>query len=175
MERIILVDKKDNIIGHEEKLKAHENGGVLHRAFSIFIFNKAGKMLLQKRSVKKYHFGGLWTNSCCSHPNEGENLEAATTRKLFQEFGFNTDITEKFSFIYKETDDNSGLTEHEFDHVFTGEFNGIPNPNPDEIDEYKWVAISELKKDMKKSPEKYTPWFKIAISKFDELKIELKN
>lgn len=175
MEKIILVDENDNIIGHEEKLKAHENGGKLHRAFSIFIFNKKGEMLIQLRSVKKYHFGGLWTNSCCSHPNEGEDLKSATIRKLDQEFGFITPMIEKFSFVYKETDKDSGLTEYEFDHVLTGEFNGNPKPNPEEIDEYKWISIKDLKKDIIANPKKYTPWFKIAITKFDDLNIELKN
>lgn len=175
MEKITLVDEHDNVIGHEEKMKAHENGGKLHRAFSIFIFNNKNEMLIQQRSVKKYHFGGLWTNTCCSHPNEGESLEEATHRKLNQEFGFNTEIKEKFSFIYKDTDKNSGLTEHEFDHVFTGEFNGTPQPNPEEIDDFRWISVANLKLDIKLHPEKYTPWFKIAISKFDELDLELKK
>jgi len=175
VEKIILVDQHDNVVGHEEKMKAHENGGKLHRAFSIFIFNNKGEMLIQLRSIKKYHFGGLWTNTCCSHPNEGESLEDATYRKLNQEFGFNTDIKEKFSFIYKETDKSSGLTEHEFDHVFTGEFNGTLQPNPEEIDDFKWISIPDLQQDIKLHPEKYTPWFKISISKFEELGIKLQK
>jgi isopentenyl-diphosphate delta-isomerase len=175
VEKIILVDERDNIVGHEEKMKAHENGGKLHRAFSIFIFNNKGEMLIQQRSLKKYHFGGLWTNTCCSHPNEDETLKDATYRKLNQEFGFNTNIKEKFSFIYKETDENYQLTEHEFDHVLTGEFNGNPQPNPEEIDDFKWISVANLKQDIAQNPEKYTPWFKIAISKFDELNIPLQK
>lgn len=166
MEEIILVDKNDKPVGYEEKIKAHENGGKLHRAFSIFIFNSKGDMLLQLRSVKKHHFGGLWTNACCSHPRKGEELNDAVHRKLVQEFGFDTDLAEKFSFVYKETDKKSGLTEYEFDHVFVGKFEGKPKPNPEEIDEFKWISMSNLKKDVASNPEKYTPWFNIALGKF---------
>ena len=164
MEKIILVDEDDREIGFEEKIKAHEDGGKLHRAFSIFIFNSKGDMLLQLRSVKKYHFGGLWTNSCCSHPNKGETLEDAVHRKLMQEFGFDTELKEVFSFIYRATFDN-GLTEHEFDHVFVGTYNGEPKPNPEEIDDYKWISKEDLIKDVKENSDKYTPWFKIALPK----------
>lgn len=165
MEKIILVDEHDQVVGSEEKMKAHENGGKLHRAFSIFIFNNKGEMLIQLRSVKKYHFGGLWTNACCSHPNDGENLEEAVIRKLNQEFGFTTNLKELFSFTYKATDKNSGLTEHEFDHVFIGEFNGVPQPNPEEIDNFKWISIQDLENEIELHPEKFTPWFKIIMEK----------
>jgi len=163
-EMIILVDKNDREIGSEEKIKAHENGGSLHRAFSIFVFDKEGRMLIQRRAMKKYHCAGLWTNACCSHPNKGEVLEKAVHRKLKQEFGFDTDLKETFSFIYKADFDN-GLTEHELDHVFVGNFDGKPKPNPDEIDGYKWINSLELQKDVEKNPDKYTPWFKIALDK----------
>lgn len=166
MEEIILVDEQDNIIGYEEKMKAHENGGKLHRAFSIFIFNSQGEMLLQQRSVKKYHFGGLWTNACCSHPNKGEELKDAVHRKLKQEFGFDTELQEEFTFLYKATDTTSGLTEHEIDHVFIGLFNGTPTPNPDEIDTYTWISIPDLQEDLATNPDKYSPWFKIALNQF---------
>jgi isopentenyl-diphosphate delta-isomerase len=162
MEQVVLVDKNDNEIGIEEKIRAHENGGKLHRAFSIFIFNSKGEMLLQLRSVKKYHFGGLLTNTCCSHPRPGESLEHAIHRKLKQEFGFDTELKEKFSFTYQADFDN-GLSEHEFDHVFIGTFDGEPKPNPEEIDDFKWIDMEELKKDVNENPEKYAPWFKIAI------------
>lgn len=165
MEKIILVDEHDQVIGSEEKMKVHENGGKLHRAFSIFIFNNKSEMLIQLRSVKKYHFGGLWTNACCSHPNEGENLEEAVIRKLNQEFGFTTNLKELFSFTYKATDKNSGLTEHEFDHVFIGEFNGVPQPNPEEIDNFKWISIQDLENEIETHPENFTPWFKIIMEK----------
>lgn len=164
-EMIILVDGDDRQVGVEEKVKAHENGGKLHRSFSIVVFNSKREVLLQLRSVKKYHFGGLWTNTCCSHPNKGELLENAVHRKLKQEFGFDTELRELFSFIYKVTDKKSGLTEWEFDHVFVGEFNGQPKPNPEEIDDYKWISVPELKKDVEKNPEKYTLWFRTALPK----------
>ena len=165
MEEIILVDEKDNTIGFEEKMKAHKRGGKLHRAFSVFIFNSEGKMLLQLRSKKKHHFKGLWTNACCSHPRKGEKLEDATHRKLKQEMGFDTELKEIFSFIYKATDSKSDLTEHEFDHVFIGNFDGKPNPNTEEIDDWKWIGIDNLKKDLEINPKKYTPWFTLALDR----------
>jgi isopentenyl-diphosphate delta-isomerase len=161
-EEIILVDENDNAIGFETKLRAHENGGRLHRAFSIFVFNDQGKMLLQRRAKAKYHFGGLWTNACCSHPKRGETLQDAVGVKLRQEFGFCTDLKEIFSFIYRATDAKSGLTEYEFDHVFYGKFNGEPRPNPDEIEDWKWVDITGLLVDLERNPQAYTPWFKVA-------------
>jgi len=164
MEKVILVDENDKEIGTEEKIKAHENGGKLHRAFSIFIFNSKGEMLLQLRSKKKYHSGGLWTNACCSHPRPGEKLEQAAHRRLKEEFGFDTKLEEKLSFIYHAKLDN-GLSEHEFDHVFIGNFDGVPKPNLEEIDNWKWIKIEDLKRDIKENPEKYTAWFKIAIKK----------
>ncbi len=165
MEEIILVDENDKEIGFEEKVKAHENGGKLHRSFSIFVFNSEGKMLLQLRSKKKYHFGGLWTNTCCSHPNKGENLESAVHRKLKQEMGFDTELKEAFSFIYKVTDENSGLTEWEFDHVFIGTHDGEVPFNADEADDFKFISVEELKKDVEENPEKYTLWFRTALPK----------
>jgi isopentenyl-diphosphate delta-isomerase len=164
MEEIILVDENDNEIGSMEKIEAHKHGGKLHRAFSIFVFNDEGKMLLQLRAKKKYHFGGLWTNTCCSHPRKGETLEDAVHRRLKEEFGFDTDLKEIFSFTYRAEFDN-GLTEHEFDHVFIGNFNGEPKPNPEEIDNFKWIEIDELEKDVQNHPENYTPWFKIALDR----------
>ena len=167
-EEIILVDENDNPIGFETKLKAHENGGKLHRAFSIFVFDAAGRMLLQRRAEKKYHFGGLWTNACCGHPRKGERLEDAARVRLQQEFGFDTGVEEIFDFLYRTSDAKSGLTEYEFDHVFCGEFNGEPRPNPDEIDAWKWVDLAELLVDLKNNPHQYTPWFKIALPRVIE-------
>ena len=120
MERVILVDEQDNPIGSEEKLRAHQDGGKLHRPFSVFIFNDHGELLLQRRARCKYHFGGLWSNTCCSHPRENETLSEAVHRKLVQEMGFDTAVEEALVFTYRADDANSGLTEHEFDHVFTG-------------------------------------------------------
>jgi isopentenyl-diphosphate delta-isomerase len=161
-EEIVLVDASDNTVGFETKLGAHENGGKLHRAFSIFVFNDRGKMLLQRRAEAKYHFGGLWTNACCGHPKRGERLQDAAGVRLRQEFGFRTGLEEIFSFIYRATDAKSGMTEYEFDHVFYGEFNGQPSPNPDEIDDWKWVDLTELLVDLESNPQDYTPWFEVA-------------
>lgn len=163
-EMLILVDKNDRQIGTEEKMKIHEQGK-LHRAFSIFIFNSKGEMLLQKRAKIKYHSGGLWTNTCCSHPRDGEILEDAVHRRLQEEMGFDCELKKESSFIYKVKLDH-GLTEHEFDYVFTGKFDGEVKPNPEEADGFKWITIEELKKDLKSHPENYTEWFKIAFGKF---------
>jgi isopentenyl-diphosphate delta-isomerase len=158
-ETVILVDEQDNEVGTEEKISAHEDGGKLHRAFSVFIFNEKGKMLIQKRASQKYHCGGLWTNTCCSHPRPGEKVDNAAHRKLHQEMGFDTDLKEILSFIYRAEFEN-GLTEHELDHVFVGNFQGEPKPNPDEAGDFKWIKIEDLAKDIKQNPDKYTPWFK---------------
>jgi len=167
-EEIILVDANDEQIGFETKLKAHQNGGKLHRAFSILIFDNAGKMLLQRRSRKKYQFRGLWTNACCSHPKRGEKLPDAAHARLRQEFGFDAELKEIFSFTYRAPDPNSGLTEYEFDHVFYGEFNDEPQPDPDEIEDWKWVDLAGLLADLESDPYDYTPWFKIAVHKVIE-------
>ena len=164
MEKIILVDEKDNEIGTEEKIKAHQNGGKLHRAFSIFIFNSQGQMLIHKRAKTKYHSPGLWTNACCSHPKPGESLKEAVHRRLKEEMGFDCELEEVFNFIYK-ADVGNGLTEWEFDHVFIGRFDGEPEPNPEEVDDWKWMNIDELKKDIEQKPEKYTPWFRTAFER----------
>lgn len=163
MEMIVLVDENDNEIGTEEKLKAHQDGK-LHRAFSIFVFNSEGKMLIQKRAKSKYHSASLWTNACCSHPRPGESLEEAAHRRLKEEMGFDCVLEKAFDFVYK-ADFGNGITEWEFDHAFVGEFNGKPKANPNEVCEWKWISINELKKDIKEVPKKYTPWFKIAIDR----------
>jgi len=164
MERVILVDKNDKELGSEEKIAAHQNGGKLHRAFSIFVFNSKEEMLIQKRAKEKYHSALLWTNTCCSHPRPGEDIEAAARRRLKEEMGFDCDLTEKFSFIYK-IDFENGLSENEFDHVFFGKFDADPNPDPKEAAEWKWIDIEKLKKDIKENPEKYSYWLKISLLK----------
>lgn len=161
MDRIILVDSRDRQTGTEEKLKAHKEGS-LHRAFSIFIFNRKGELMLQRRAKGKYHSGGLWTNTCCSHPRAGENLEKAVHRRLKEEMGFDTALKELFSFTYKATFRN-GLTEHELDHVFVGRFDGAPAPNPEEYDEWKWISLEQLKKDIAKDPDGYTYWLRACL------------
>jgi len=162
MTDIILVDEKDNQIGVGEKLKVHQEGK-LHRAFSVLVFNPRGEMLLQKRAKTKYHCPGLWTNTCCSHPRSGHETKEEAGRRLEEEMGIECGLKEAFNFIYKA---NLGeLTEHEFDHVFIGRFNENPNSNPEEVDEWKWISVEDLKKDMKENPEIYTPWFKIILGK----------
>lgn len=164
-EKVILVDKKDREIGVEEKIKAHKKG-LLHRAFSILVFNKKGDILLQKRAKSKYHSGGLWTNTCCSHPRPKESLKKAAKKRLREEMGIECkNLKEIFSFIYKKKVGN--LIEHEFDHVFFGKFNGKPKPNKKEAEDWKWIKLTALKKDIKKNPQKYTPWFKIILKKME--------
>ena len=162
--QVILVDENDNEIGFEEKIKAHENGGKMHRAFSIFIFNPKEEMLLQQRAKIKYHCGGLWTNSCCSHPGPGESTKDASHRRLVEEMGFDCDLEETSSFTYKAPFEN-GLTEWEFDHVFIGHYDGSINPDPEEVEDFCYMDIDDLRDDIKKHPEKYTPWFKIILEK----------
>ncbi len=160
MTNIILVNEKDQEIGQKEKMQAHIDGD-LHRALSIQLYNSKGELLIHKRASSKYHCGGLWTNTCCSHPSPGEITIDAAVRRLFEELGYKQiDIKEKFSFYYKKKFEN-GLTEHEFDHVFTGYTDlNPPEIDTEEIEDYKWISIIELKKDMQKNPSKYTIWFK---------------
>jgi isopentenyl-diphosphate delta-isomerase len=164
-DHVILVDENDRAVGSAPKLEAHRNGGALHRAFSIFIFNSAGQMLLQRRAATKYHFGGLWTNACCSHPRHGEALDESAHARLRHEFGFDAPLQELFSFVYRAEDPASGLTEHEFDHVFVGRFDGLPAPNPEEIEAWEWVDRSHLLRDVSEHPDRYTPWFRIVLER----------
>jgi isopentenyl-diphosphate Delta-isomerase len=163
--KVILVDEADNAIGLMEKLEAHRKG-VLHRAFSIFIFNSKGQMLLQQRALGKYHSAGLWTNTCCSHPAPGEETTAAAVRRLKEELGINTPIKKIFDFTYRAEFEN-GLTEHEFDHVFTGEYEGSIIPDPDEVKDFAYLSITELKELLKKDPERFTAWFRLAFPKIE--------
>lgn len=160
-EEVILVNENDEAIGVEEKLKTHLLGA-LHRAFSVFIFNSGGQLLLQKRAGTKYHSGGLWSNTCCGHPRPGESIEGASRRRLYEEMGFDCELKEVFDFIYRaELDD--GLFEHEYDHVLVGGFDGEPNPNRDEVDDWKWVSLPELRLDMRRTPDAFTYWFKLTL------------
>jgi len=162
---VILVDELDNPIGSADKLKAHLDGK-LHRAFSIFIFNKEGKMLLQQRALEKYHSGGLWSNTCCSHPPPGEETVQAAERRLKEEVGFQTAIYKIFDFVYKAEFEN-GLTEYEFDHVFAGEYEGDIDYNKEEIMDVCFKSMSEIKNDLNNSPTAYTVWFKLAFPKVE--------
>ena len=169
MEKVILVNENDKPIGTMEKMEAHEKG-LLHRAFSVFVFNDNNELMLQQRALSKYHSPGLWTNTCCSHPREGEDTESAAHRRLVEEMGFDCEIKEAFSFLYN-SDVGQGLTEHEFDHVFIGHYNNSPEINPDEVHNYKYMLMEDIKAEMQTHPEKYTVWFRIA---FDEVWGKLK-
>ncbi|SFU76727.1 isopentenyl-diphosphate delta-isomerase [Pustulibacterium marinum] len=163
-ERLILVNEKDEPIGLMPKMETHEKG-LLHRAFSVFIMNDKGETMLQRRALHKYHSPGLWTNTCCSHQREGETNIEAGKRRMMEEMGCTAELTELFSFIYKAPFDN-GLTEHEFDHVMVGYSNEAPNINPDEVAEWKWMSLNDIKLDIAKNPADYTEWFKIIFEKF---------
>ena len=165
-EQIILVDKDDIQIGTMGKLEAHEKG-LLHRAFSIIVKNNKGEMMLQKRAIGKYHSGGLWTNTCCGHPRDGEELISAVHRRLKEEMGFDCPLNEIFSFIY-QADLDKGLKENEFLHVFSGEYNNAPVLNPLEADGWKWITRDELDRDVENNPNSYTYWFKIVLEKIKE-------
>ena len=161
---VILVDNNDNQLGLMEKIEAHEKA-ILHRAFSVFILNDNNELLLQKRALSKYHSPGLWTNTCCSHPRNGESVINAGLRRLKEEMGFETEISSLLSFIYKAEFDN-GLTEHEFDHVLVGRYNKNPSINKSEVSDWKWTDLDFLKKDVVSNPDLYTVWFKIIFQQF---------
>jgi isopentenyl-diphosphate delta-isomerase len=163
VEQVILVDKEDCEIGVMEKMEAHRQA-VLHRAFSVFLFNPQGKMLLQQRALTKYHSAGLWTNTCCSHPRPGETLENAVSRRLIEEMGITTKVFKAFDFIYQaELPDN--LNEYEFDHVFIGNYDADVRPNHLEVANFVYQSIEEVEANLQSHPEKYTVWFKIAFPK----------
>lgn len=165
-EQVILVNQDNEQIGTMPKMEAHEKA-VLHRAFSVFIVNDNGDIMLQQRAASKYHSPLLWTNTCCSHQRVGESNIEAGKRRLQEEMGFQAELKELFSFIYKAPFDN-GLTEHEYDHVMLGNFNSEPNINPDEVEAWKWMSPEAVKEDISKNPNDYTAWFKIIFDKFYE-------
>lgn len=164
-EHVILVDRDDVPLGTREKQDAHLDGA-LHRAFSVFVFDSAGRMMLQRRAASKYHSGGLWSNTCCSHPRPGEATAAAARRRLREEMGFDCVLEPAFSFVYR-ADVGGGLIEHEFDHVFLGGFDGAADPAPGEVDEWKWARPETLARQLRDEPERFTYWFRVA---FDELR-----
>ena len=166
MQEVILVNGQDEQTGVMEKMEAHQKG-LLHRAFSIFIFNSRGEMLLQQRASSKYHSPDLWTNACCSHPQPGESTEKAATRRLREELGFETKLSGIFSFTYRAVFEN-GLTEHEFDHVLIGTYNGQVFPNTDEVKDYCFMKPEKIRESLSSHPHKYTEWFKIAFPKLEE-------
>lgn len=164
-EYVILVDEFDHALGTMEKMKAHVDGE-LHRAFSVFIFNKNNELMLQQRALTKYHSPGLWTNTCCSHPREGEETSDAAHRRMKEEMGFDCDFEEAFSFTYV-ADVGSGLTEHEFDHVFIGRSDASPVINREEVNDWTWKTMDEIRGEIATNPELYTEWFKIAFDEVD--------
>lgn len=165
-DQVIIVDTNDNKIGTMEKMEAHKKG-VLHRAFSVFIYNSNNELLLQKRALDKYHSGGLWTNTCCSHPRPDESVTQAAQRRLFEEVGLHCFLTPLFNFIYKSELDN-GMIEYEFDHVLIGKTDIVPKPNDYEIADWKYLSIKKIKKELQYCPDKYTIWFPIAFNKLLE-------
>ncbi len=172
-EKVILVDTKDNPIGLMPKIEAHEKA-LLHRAFSVFILNDRGEIMLQQRAADKYHSPLLWTNTCCSHQRDGETNIEAGKRRLMEEMGFETDLKEVFSFIYKAPFEN-GLTEHELDHVMIGRFNGAPKINPEEVANWMWMLPADIQDDISIYPQKYTAWFKIIFERFYDFLMEGKE
>lgn len=166
-EFVVLVDENGVEQGLMEKLEAHEKG-VLHKAISVIIFNSQGEMLIQQRALGKYHWPGIWSNSCCSHPRDGESFQAAAERRLEEELGFRTTLTKAFDFIYKAQDEDTGLIEHELDYVFTGTYDDGFDFNPDEVHATEWIPVPDLLEDIKKNPNKYSYWFKIILKEMQK-------
>lgn len=160
-EQVILVDEQDRELGASDKLRAHVEGA-LHRAFSVFVFDRAGRLLLQRRAREKYHSGGLWSNTCCGHPRPGEQTGAAARRRLREEMNFDCELREAFGFIYRAELDND-LVEHEYDHVLVGEFAGYPTPDPSEVEEWKWMGMDELRRELREEPSRYSYWLKTVV------------
>lgn len=157
-EQVVLVNERDEVLGSMEKLEAHRTGS-LHRAFSVFLFDEDGRLLLQKRAMNKYHSAGLWTNTCCSHPRPGEELLAAASRRLKEEMGIDVPLVRRFAFTYK-ADVGGGLMEHEYDHVFFGSWSGTALPNLDEVSECKFIEPELLEADLERNPQHYTVWLR---------------
>ena len=166
MQQVILVNEHDEPIGVMDKMEVHHKGA-LHRAFSVFIFNSKGEMLLQQRALNKYHSAGLWTNACCSHPHPAENTADAALRRLNEELGFSVALKEIFVFTYFAEFEN-GLTEHEFDHVFIGTYDGVILPDANEVKDYCFKTLEEIRLSLESHPQKYTAWFKIAFPKIEK-------
>lgn len=165
---VVLVNSKDRKTGIAGKLEAHKHGW-LHRAFSIFIFNDQGEMLLQQRAEGKYHFGRLWTNACCSHPRPGEKVLEAARRRLHEELGINTPLKKFGAITYSFYDAESKLTEHEFDHIITGTYSGNFHLNPAEVQKVRWISLKALVIELKKQPSRFTPWFSAIMKEYPQL------
>ncbi len=161
MEQVVLVDEQNRVLGAAEKLAAHV-AGTLHRAFSIFVFNREGRLLLQRRAQTKYHSGGLWSNTCCGHPRPGEATAEAAHRRLREEMNFDCELRAAFEFLYRAEFANE-LIEHEYDCVFVGEFDGAFVPDESEVADWKWIALDELRRDLRERPDEYTYWLRAAL------------
>ncbi len=163
-DKVILVDKDtDEMIGVEEKMKAHDkNTGRWHRAISVFIFNDSGETMLQQREKKKYHSGEKWSNTCCSHPMPGEDVIDSAHRRLKEEMGFDCEMQETFVFPY-EADVGSGLREREYDHIIFGNYNGEPKPNPEEVQDWRWISLEDLDREIRENPDNFTAWLRLMI------------
>lgn len=163
---IVLVNENDEQIGSIGKLEAHQKG-LLHRAFSIIVWNDQHEILIHQRAIGKYHSEGLWTNTCCSHPKVGETILEAAHRRLQEEMGFDCELQQKFHFIYQVELENQ-LIENELDHVLIGTFNQNPSPNPEEVEDYRWISLEQLKNEIAEKPAQFTFWFKEIIHNFEE-------
>jgi len=168
-EKVILVDNDDNDIGEMGKIEVHRKA-LLHRAVSVFIFNSKKQMLIQRRALTKYHSPGLWTNTACTHPYPGETTIEAASRRSEQEMGIDTDLIKIFDFTYKERLDNN-LTEYEFDHVFIGFSDKIPDPDPAEVCEFKYVDIDSVLNRIKEIPDNFTVWFRKIAERVSNLAV----
>lgn len=173
MESVILVDDKDIEVGVMEKMEAHLTG-TLHRAISVFVFNEKGEFLLQQRAYEKYHSGGKWSNTCCSHPRPGEHIIDAANRRLREEMGMNCKLTPWFNFTYRAELDN-GMIEHEYDHVFIGISDEHPKPEPNEVSAFKYIAREALEADIQQSPRQYSEWFKLCFEQTNYQKNDMSN
>ncbi len=169
MEQVTLVDRNGRRTGHSEKVAAHRDGGALHLAFSIFVFNRNDELLLQRRAGSKYHFARLWTNTCCGHPRPEEEVLPAAGRRLEEEFGFTTALMDNFHLLYEAHDARSQLTEKEFLHVLSGRFDGTPLPTPAEIGAWRWLGVEEILREVANHPDQFTPWFQILAKRLPEL------
>lgn len=169
-EMVVLVDEENNVLGYVGKLEAHKKA-LLHRAISVIVFNSKGEMLVQQRALTKYHWAGIWSNTCCSHPRKDESFQAAAERRLFEELGIKTPLKEEFHFIYKAYDEPSGLTEWEYDTVFTGVFDGPFEFNKEEVAAVRWMKIQDLLNDIQTHPEQYSFWFKIILEEMKKKEI----
>ncbi|MFZ4518647.1 MAG: isopentenyl-diphosphate Delta-isomerase [Microthrixaceae bacterium] len=169
-EFVVLLDAEGNEVGEMEKLAAHQGAGSLHRAFSVFLLDADGRMLLHRRASSKHHFRDLWTNSCCSHPRPGESVADAGSRRVREELGVEVPavaLHEVGSFVYRAEDDDSDLVEHEWDHVLVGRFDGAPDPDPDEVGDWRWVERTDVDRELAEDPSRFTPWFPLALAVLD--------